>query len=230
MAAGVNQARTAFLQGSPLQLVDWGGEPVSSLASALADLRARGGTALSSVGGQGGGVPSSASVYVDGIRAARTTVGPDGWDVDVEASGLNVATIVQAAVTLAKDTSARWITSFVPPGGPPVAVFLDAAAQCAAAGLEVQFGQQLYSAGSKITVSQALAQTQLAVSKLGDPRRVLIGMWCGPNVDQWTLAECEQVLAAALQEWPTLGGAYCWTEDGSEVPAWAKAMSGLLAG
>ena len=228
--AGVNQVRVAFLQGDPLKLANWSGsEPVTQLAEACATFRAAGGTVLPSIGGQAGAAPSDATKLTAGVLTFERDIPSDGWDVDVEAKALDTAAYVAAAGRLASGWESTWVTSFVPPGGAPVPLYLAAAKACVQAGLRVQVGQQLYGATREhVSKDAMLRQTQLAVDAVGDPESVLIGMWVGPNVEQWTIPECQSMMAAAVQEWPTIGGCYAWTETGAESPTWAAAMSAVL--
>jgi hypothetical protein len=237
--AGITEYRTAFLQGTPLKLVDWrNAEPASALAQALVKPRAGGVRHLVSVGGKDGAVPAtSAAALASGIRDAERlfTAGGvsqvDGWDVDIEAGSANVPATVMAGTQLAASRLDTWITSLVPPGGSPVATYLEIGKQLIANGLrKVRVGQQLYDTGQHVSQSDMLKQLDLAVRTLGDPRYVMLGMWCGSTATrQWTQAECIANYAAALKAFPGLAGAYLWTETGAEVGPLAKGLRAVEA-
>lgn len=219
-----NQVRVAFLQGGGL--VEWGGDSPAKTASDLTRWRSTGPglTVLPSVGGQGGRVDMA--VVGDAVRRVEQSFPCDGIDWDVEASTLDVARVVAVSRELAAGRESSWVTAFTPPGGPPVAVYLEAASRCRDAGLRVQFGQQLYA--TRITLDDVLRQTALAVSRLGE-ESVLLGCMVGSDpakystVDQW-----ESYLRAVRDRWPGIGGAYLWESSRPGTGEWARRMAGVL--
>lgn len=225
----VTQVRVAFLQRGGL--VEWGGDSPAKTAVDLAAWRgAHGGRRIVvSVGGAHGQVDVA---RVPGqIRAiAKSSFPVDGVDWDVEGSSLPVDAVVAASRDLATPRldwtpTAGWVTSFVPPGGPPVATYLEAAKRCQAAGLRVQFGQQLYDA--EVPQPLALSALAKAVDVLG-PESVLVGMMIGPDAKHWTVDECESVARAALSRWPQLGGAYLWESARPGTAEWARRVGAVL--
>lgn len=222
--AECNQVRVAFVQGGGL--VEWGGDSPAKTAADLRLWRA-GGTSrevLLSIGGQGGAVDMATTDAT--IRRIETAFPRDGIDWDVEASVLDVSRVVGVSIDLARGRESTWLTAFTPPGGPPVALYLEAAARCQDAGLRVQFGQQLYD--TRITLDDVLRQTALAVSRLGQ-EAVLLGCMVGNDparystVDQW-----ESYMSAVRREWPAIGGAYLWESSRPGTAEWARRMVGVL--
>ena len=219
----VNQVRIAFLQGSGL--VEWGGDSPAQTAAAVtawrrADPSRR---VLISLGGSGGAV--NLATLVDTIGRIGRTMPVDGIDWDIEGGALDVA----AAVRISRELAAGrpgWVTAFTPPGGPPVAPYLDAAWQCQAAGLSVQLGQQLYD--TRIDEALMLSATARAVAVLGAPS-VLLGCMVGSDPARYsTNAQWASYMRAALAKWPTLGGAYLWESSRTGTAQWAKDMRAAL--
>ncbi len=219
----VNQVRIAFLQGSGL--VEWGGDSPAQTAAAVtawrqADPSRR---VLISLGGEHGSV-NLASVPAAIAQVART-MPVDGIDWDIEGGALDVA----AAVRISRELAAGrpgWITSFVPPGGSPVPVYLDAAKQCQAAGLRVEFGQQLYE--TRVDEGAVLGALARAVGVLGAPS-VQLGCMIGTDPARYsTNAQWAQYMRAALARWPDLGGAYLWESARAGTAQWAKDMRAAL--
>lgn len=220
-----NQIRVAFLQGSTL--VEWGGDTPAQTAAALTAWRAGASDrrVLLSVGGQGGAVNLGAlTVAFDRID---DTFPVDGIDWDIEAGALDVPTAVAVSKALAKGREASWVTAFTPPGGPPVTPYLEAAKQCQAAGLRVQFGQQLYD--TRIALADVLAATGRAVTALGAPS-VVIGCMVGTDPAKYSTVTLWETYAAAVRkQWPDIGGAYLWESARDGTAAWATAMGRALA-
>lgn len=219
----VNQARTAFLQGS--SLVEWGGDTPAQHAAAVtawcaADARRR---HLISLGGEHGSV--TLGTVVPAVNRIGQAMPVHGVDWDIEGGALDVA----AAVRISRELAAGrpdWVTSFVPPGGAPVAVYLEAAAQCQAAGLKVQFGQQLYM--TKVDEATVLKQLGIAVARLGAPS-VLLGVMLGTDPRYHsTPAQAAQYLRAAVAKWPTFGGAYLWESARPGTAVWARDAAAIL--
>lgn len=221
--SNVTQVRVAFYQGSGL--VEWGGDSPAKTAADLTVWRAArpGRQVLVSIGGSGGSVDMGR--LVDGIRAIEQRFPIDGIDFDVEGGALDVSASVAAARALAAGRESSWVTSFVPPGGPPVAVYLDAAKQCQASGLRVQFGQQLYDA--EVSQSAALGATQRAVAVLGAPS-VLVGMMVASDAKHWTVDQCEANMRAITQRWPDIGGSYVWESSRAGTSDWAARVGAVL--
>ena len=222
-----NQVRVAFMQGT--SLVDWGGDTPAQTAAGLAAWRTPGRETLVSIGGQGGAVTMGGVV---GAFHTIETVAPsfpiNGPDWDIEKGGLDVATSVAVSKELARGRGDSWVTSFVPPGGPPVPVYLEAARQCQQAGLRVQFGQQLYD--TSIDQGAVLKQLGLAVNVLGE-ESVLIGCMVGADPAKYsTVAQWETYLRASLAKWPRLGGAYIWESSRPGTAEWATRLGAVLAG
>lgn len=225
VAPNITQVRVAFLQGT--KLVEWGGDTPAKTAADLTSWRTGARETLVSIGGQGGAVSMGAIV---GAFHTIETVAPsfpvNGPDWDVEAGGLDVATAVAVSKELARGRGDSWVTSFVPPGGPPVARYLDAARQCQAAGLRVQFGQQLYD--TRITLDDVIRQTQLAVDALGQ-ESVLVGCMVGTDpsrystIDQWVA-----YIDAVVKKWPKIGGAYLWESSRDGTAEWARRVGQVL--
>ena len=225
--AQCDQARVAFLQGT--QLVDWGGETPAQTAAGFTSWRTPGRETLVSIGGQGGAVTMGGIV---GAFHTIETVAPsfpvNGPDWDIEKGGLNVPTAVAVSKELARGRGDEWVTSFVPPGGPPVPVYLDAAVQCQKAGLRVQFGQQLYD--TAINLDAVLKQTEIAVRALGE-ESVLLGCMVGTDPAKYsTVAQWETYLRAVVQKWPRIGGAYLWESSRPGTAEWAARLGAVLAG
>lgn len=219
-----SQVRVAFVQGGGL--VEWGGD---SPARTAADLRSwRSGAAsrevLPSIGGQGGAV-DMATIGAT-IRRIETAFPCDGIDWDVEASALDVSRVVGVSIDLARGRESTWLTAFTPPGGPPVAVYLDAARRCQDAGLRVQFGQQLYD--TRITLDDVLRQTALAVARLGE-RSVVLGCMVGNDPARYsTVTQWESYMRAIRDRWPNIGGAYLWESSRPGTAEWARRIAGVL--
>ena len=165
--------------------------------------------------------------FIGGILEIERTLNLDGWDVDIEGSSLPVADVVAAARGLAFGREGSWVTSFVPPGGPPVGPYLDAAVQCYRGGLTVAYGQQAYDA--PVSLDAALGTIQRAITAGLPERAVGIGMMVGSDSRHWTLDMCEQVLRAAVGRWPGLGSTYLWSEKYTEDDEWARRMAGVFA-
>ena len=226
----VTQVRIAFAQGDPPRLTEWGGESTGATIAGLNAWRGPGRQVIVSVGGAGGRVNlGNRGGFLGGILAMEQNLGLqlDGWDVDVEGTSLPVGDVVAIAKALASGRESTWVTSFVPPGGPPVGPYLEAAVQCHRAGLIVQFGQQLYDA--PVSLDAALSALARAVTAGLPASRVLIGMMVGSDSRHWTLDMCEQVARAARAKWPDLGGAYLWSERYTEDDEWARRMAAVLA-
>lgn len=219
-----NQVRVAFIQGGGL--VEWGGDSPSTTASQLSGWRAAAASraVLPSIGGQGGAVDMSSVAAA--VRRVESTFPCDGVDWDVEASALDVARVVAVSRQLAAGRESTWLTAFTPPGGPPVAVYLEAARRCQDAGLRVQFGQQLYD--TRITLDDVLRQTSLAVSRLGE-NSVVLGCMVGSDPAKYsTVAQWESYMRAVRDRWPGIGGAYLWESSRQGTAEWAQRMAGVL--
>ena len=232
--AGCNQVRLAFAQdrqrpdGTRLELVGSGGQSMAELAAWVRDYRARGGQVLLSVGGQDGAVSTSDRAgFVADVRSIGQAIELDGIDWDIEASALHVADVLVISRALHRP---GWVTSFVPPGGPPVGPYLEAAVACQRSGIAVQFGQQLFD--TPVRLDQAIATVQRAVDAGLPPSSVLIGMMNPPGRvpnGYWDNATCEANMRAIRARWPDIGGAYLWEagRDGSDE--WAAAMGRVLS-
>lgn len=222
----VNQVRIAFAQGSPPSLVNWGGESDAAMVAGLAAFRARGGKVLISVGGSGGKVDTSnRGAFLQGILAIEKITTLDGIDWDVESGALNVADVVAISKALAEGRADTWLTSFVPPGGPPVALALQAAKACQDAGLKVQCGSQLYDA--EVSLSAALGVLAQEVAVLGAPS-VVVGMMIANDAKHWTVDQCEANMRAIVQRWPDIGGAYEWESARVGTAEWARRVGTVL--
>lgn len=212
------QTRVAFvrLTGGSLQPVEWGGETPAETQARLGEwVRARTPagrrrTVLLSFGGQHGGTTfGDPARFDEGYAALAPKYSASGLDIDLEGGALDIPAAVQvvrecAAVHTGPDP---FVASFVPPGGPPVERYLEAARRCQAAGILVQFGQQLYDA--VVTQAQAIDQTRLAVNVLGQAS-VLVGFMIGSTVKYWTVDQAVNNVAAIKAKWPGIGGVYAW--------------------
>ncbi len=222
--AECTQIRVAFLQGTGL--VEWGGDSPATTAEGLTRWRAanvRRETVISA-GGQDG------LVGIEQIPATLSSIARtmpiDGLDWDIEAGALNVDQSVRISKACAENRP-NWLTCFTPPGGPPVARYLDAAEKCQDAGLRVQFSQQLYD--TRITLEDVMRQMKLAVDRLGAPS-VLLGCMVGDNPAKYsTVAQWVAYMKAVKAEWPTIGGAFLWESSRPGTAAWAKGIAGVLS-
>ena len=225
---GVTQVRLAFAQGTPLRLVGSGGQTMAALRSWVDAFRARGGQVLLSVGGQGGAVSTSDRAgFVAAVRAIEAQVPLDGIDWDIEASALNVADVVAISQALHRP---GWVTSFVPSGGPPVALYLDAAVQCSRAGLTVQFSQQFYD--SDVSQPAAIDATARAIAAGLPPSSMLVAMMNPPGSvpnGYWDNATCEANMTAIRKRWPDIGGAVLWETNRVGAAEWVTRMAKVLA-
>lgn len=219
-----DQIRVAFLQGTGL--VEWGGDSPATTALAVTNWRVADPDreVIISAGGQHG------LVNVEALPATMTAIMKslpvDGFDWDLEgAATFDVAQVVRISKALAAGRPG-WLTCFTPPGGPPVARYLDAAKQVQDAGLRVQFGQQLYD--TRISLSAVMTQIRLAVAKLGAPS-VMLGCMVGSDPNRYsTVAQWQAYMKAVRAEWPTIGGAYLWESSRPGTAEWARALRGEL--
>ena len=218
--AGTTQLRLAFGTGDPPRL--------TGAAPDLSAFRAGGGTVLLSLGGEGGAITQSdhAGIIAAVSAIAAQVGGLDGLDWDIEATGLSVADVVAVSKALAV-SHPGWVTSFTPPGGPPVAVAISAAAQLAAAGLTVQWAQQLY--GATVTTQQAVQQCQLAVAGGVPAGSVLVGVMIGSDSTTWTVAQATAAVQAVKAAVPGIGGAAWWHAGIGGTAASVAAVSAVLA-
>ena len=220
-----NQLRVAFVQGTGL--AEWGGDTPAQTAAAVTAWHAAvpGRRVLLSIGGEGGTVDMA--VLPNTIRSIEAQLPVDGIDWDLEGGAINVPTVVAVSKALALGREDTWLTTFTPPGGPPVAQYLSAAGQCQQAGLRVQFSQQLYD--SKIVQADVIRQTNLAVQVLG-AESVLIGCMVGDDPARYsTAAQWEVYLRAVRAKWPGIGGAYLWESSRPGTGDWARRMAAVLA-
>lgn len=222
--AECNQLRVGFLQGSGL--VEWGGDsPAKTAADVNAWRRPSVREVLLAIGGQDGAVDERATL--DAVRRVEDSITLDGIDWDKEGGALDVAAAVTTSVALAAGRRDTWTTSFTPPGGPPVAVYLDAARRCMDAGLRVQFGQQLYD--TTIGLSDVLRQIELAVARLGQ-ERVLLGCMVGSDPSKYsTVEQWEGYMRVVRSEWPRIGGCYLWESSRPGTAEWGRRMSAVLS-
>jgi hypothetical protein len=221
------QCRVAFvrLDSGRLLPVEWGGETPeqtqSRLASWVAGPPAR--RVLLSFGGQDGGTTfGDVAAFARGYAALAPKYSATGLDVDLEGGALDIASCVAACRACAA-VQPGFLASFVPPGGPPVARYLEAARQVQAAGIPVQFGQQLYDA--VVTKTQAIEQTRLAAAVLG-PESVLVGVMIGSDAKHWDVNEADVMVGAVLEEFPRLGGVYFWQAN---IPGTDEASARIAA-
>ncbi len=222
--AECNDLRIAFLQGTGL--VEWGGDSPAKTAADVNAWRLAGPRETTlSIGGQDGAVDERATL--DAVRRVEDSITLDGIDWDKEGGALDVAAAVTTSVALAAGRRDTWTTAFTPPGGPPVAVYLDAARRCMDAGLRVRFGQQLYD--TRIGLSDVLRQIELAVTRLGQ-ERVMLGCMVGSDPAKYsTVEQWEAYLRAVRSEWPRIGGAYLWESSRPGTAEWARRMSAVLS-
>lgn len=212
LSSSATQCRVAFvrLQGGALVAVEWGGETPQETQTRLATWVTAPSTArrvLLSFGGAGGGTTfGDVAAFARGYAALAPKYSATGLDVDLEGGSLDIASCVAACRACAA-LQPGFLASFVPSGGPPVARYLEAARQVQAAGIPVQFGQQLYDA--VVTRKQAIEQTRLAVGVLGQ-ESVLVGIMIGSDEQHWDVTEAADIVSAVLQEYPALGGVYFW--------------------
>jgi hypothetical protein len=220
------QMRVSFLQGT--DLVEWRGDTRAQIHARANTWKAgnpTGRQVLLSLGGSGGAVDMTR--IVSSVLGVETKMPLDGIDFDIEGGALDVNRAVTASLDLAKGRKDTWLTTFTPPGGPPVAQYLNAAERCHAAGLRVQFGQQLYD--TRIVLADVLRQTALAVAAVG-PEQVLLGCMVGTDPAKYSTAlQWEGYLRAVRAEWPTIGGAYLWEASRAGTADWARRMAGVLA-
>jgi hypothetical protein len=199
--AGTTQLRLAFGTGDPPRL--------TANAPDLTAFRATGGKVLLSLGGEGGPITQSDHVgIITAVSSISAAVGGlDGLDWDLEAVGLSVSDVVAISQAL---TTAHpgWITSFCPPGGPPVAPAIQAAAQLAAAGCTVQWAQQFY--GATVSASAAAYQCKLAVSGGVPASSVLVGIMIGSDSQTWSVSTATANVASIRAAVPGIGGAVWW--------------------
>lgn len=218
-----DQIRVAFLQKTGL--VEWGGDSPAKTAADLTGWRAANiaREVVISAGGQDGAVDIEAIPAT--LTAIARTMPIDGLDWDIEAGALNVAQAVRISKACAENRP-NWLTCFTPPGGPPVALYLEAAAQVQAAGLRVQFAQQLYD--TEIKLEDVMRQMKLAVDRLGAPS-VLLGCMVGDNPLKYsTVAQWISYMRAVKAKWPDIGGAFLWESSRAGTTEWAKGMRGVL--
>lgn len=223
--AECTQARVAFLQGT--RLVEWGGDTPAQTASDLTRWRTGARQTLVAIGGQGGAVTMGGLVGAfHDIENTAPSFPVNGPDWDVEATSLDVASVAAVSKELAAARGDSWATSFVPSGGDPVAVNLDAAKRCQQAGLRVLFGQQLYD--TRIDLDAVIRQTRLAVNALG-AESVMVGCMVGSDparystVDQWVT-----YMQAVVDQWPDIAGAYLWESSRPGTAEWAKRVGAVL--
>lgn len=226
--ANITQVRVAFLQGT--KLTEWGGDTPEETAADLTAWRLaqrQRHEVLIAIGGQGGAVAeSSVPGAIRAIETKAPTIPVSGIDWDKEGGSLDVTAAVRTSVDLASGREASWLTAFTPPGGPPVATYMQAARACKAEGLRVQFSQQLYD--TRIGLSDVLRQTELAATALG-PENVLIGCMVGNDPAKYsTVAQWESYVAAMVKEFPTLGGAMLWESSRDGTAEWARRVGAVL--
>jgi hypothetical protein len=225
LPAEATQMRVAFLQGT--DLVEWRTDTREAIharvnAWKVGDPDRR--QVLLSLGGSGGSVDMSR--LVASVRAVETKMPLDGIDFDIEGGALDVNAAVAAAKALAAGREAAWLTTFTPPGGPPVALYLDAAKRCQEAGLKVQFSQQLYD--TPIDRAAAIRQTSLAIGALGE-ESVLLGCMVGDDPAKYsTVTQWETYLRDIAARWPAFGGAVLWESSRVGTADWARRMAGVL--
>ena len=219
--ANVTQIRVAFLRDGGL--VEWGGDSPAQTAADLTAWRAArpGRQILLSIGGSGGAVTvASMPAAVRAVKAFPV----DGVDWDIESGGFDVAAVVAASQAMAAGRPG-WATSFVPPGGPPVAVALAAAKQCRAAGMAVQFGFQGYDAVD--SDADIIGRTADAVAALGDSSTV-VGFMVGDDAKHRTVDECESLMRQVSARWPGIGGVYLWESSRPGTAEWARRVGAVL--
>ena len=219
-----NQLRIAFVQGRGL--VEWGGDTPAQTAAAITAWRNANPSrrVLLSVGGEGGTVDLAA--LPDTIRRIEQTMPVDGIDIDIEGGAIDVEATHNVCRRAAEGRGGEWLTAFTPPGGPPVARYLEVARRCQAAGLRVQMGSQLYDA--EVSLAAALGVLGLEVDALGAPS-VVVGMMIGADRKHWTVAQCETNMRAVKARWPDIGGCYLWVSHRPGTADWARRMAGVLA-
>jgi hypothetical protein len=229
---GINQFRYSFFQGRGL--VEWGGESVQAQAANLGrwldgdPVR----ELLISAGGARGTVSTAdRDRFLDDFVSAEKALGRrvGGIDWDLEAAAMVVGDVEAISKVLAGGRKSSYVISFAPPGGDPVAPALEAAVRLYRQGYRVQLGQQLYEGREPITLDAAMGALRRAVKAGLPPSCVLLGTMVGSDLKHWTIDMCVQVLRAALDEWPDLGGAYLWSEGQEAQDAeWARRMAEVL--
>ena len=227
LSSRCNRLLIAFYQGR--QLVEWGGDTPAKTSLDVTAWRNRSlvNEVYISIGGQGG------LVEIDKIAAGIAEINDkqfevDGIDFDNEAFSLTT----EQVLTICRDTAKalgreprELGVQFVPPGGPPVQVALDAAKAVKEAGFRVSFGQQLYE--TTIT-DQDVIDTVAKAAKVLGPENVLIGIMLNDSHNSWTAEQAVSRVKAALKIWPTLGGVYFWESARPGTRAAADAVGQVL--
>jgi hypothetical protein len=206
-----NQVRVAFMRmsGGELTPVEWGGKKPAETQAQLTRWAKPGvrEVLLSEGGSKGGYNLSDVAGFVRGFRRYAPLYAATGLDFDEEGGDLNVTNAVAIAKDLAKGREKTFTVSFVPPGGPPVDVYMRAAVACKQAGLRVQFGFQGYDAVD--TDDEILGRTADAVAKLGQ-ESVVVGFMVGDDDAHRTPDEIESLMRKVVTRWKNIGGAYAW--------------------
>jgi len=224
MGTDVTEVRLAFAQGSPPLLVGWGSQTREQVIADCATLRSRGVAISVSIGGAGGRVDlSNHSTFCNAIVAIHKDIGIDRIDWDIESSALNAADVIAISQQL-HDTIGTMVT--MAPNGSNVGQYLPVGVQLHKRSLLAAWGQQFYDAPVSLTAATGRIRESIAA---GIPAEITqVGMMIGNDERHWTLDTCAAHMAAIRAAWPSISGAYLWSETQTDIALWAARMRQAL--
>jgi len=223
IAAGCNEIRLSFLQGSPPTQVGWGSQGQSSALSDIAAKVAAGVRIIWSIGGAGGAINTGArSTFLDGIASARLGGNLHGIDWDIEASSLNQGDVVWISTQLKSLYGSEFAITMAP-NGSNVGQYLPTAVALHRAGALDNYGQQFYDA--PVSLGAAKGRISEAIGAGLPESKISVGMMIGNSANYWTNAQCRSYYTDIRNTWPGIRKAYLWEASRSGTAEWIGDMS-----